>query len=148
MPISNYPFRKDQISRTPSPLVPVILTNPENGFEFPTWGLIDTGADRTIVPGYIAKEVYHNLKGAEVECDFGSGVGGDVRFYMHTFTMQLLSYDKSNSVTTNPVIEIKKHQFAVCENINTLILGVDDFLKDYKLIIDYPKQVFSIKKPS
>lgn len=51
MPIIDYPFV--DLEGSPKPAVPVILTNPANAFATrPTWALIDTGADNTVVPGY------------------------------------------------------------------------------------------------
>jgi len=75
MPIVNYPFV--DISGTGSkPYLPVILTNPANGFSFATWALIDTGADSTVIPEFIAKKLYHNIKHKSVQTDSCLGVSG------------------------------------------------------------------------
>ncbi len=60
MPIANYPFV--DIKGVPKPGLPVILTNPANDFSYGTWALIDTGADNTVIPEFIAKKLYHDPK--------------------------------------------------------------------------------------
>ena len=57
MPIVNYPFVVMSGIGVPKPGLPVILTNPANGFSLDTWALIDTGADSTVIPEFIAKKL-------------------------------------------------------------------------------------------
>lgn len=144
MPIVDYPFV--DINGAPKPALPVRLINPANGFYHTTWALVDTGADNTVIPGYIAQKLYHNVKHKSVKTNFCSGIGGDVTTYYHTFRLNFLESDPKGNVSEKTVIRINQRLFAVVEDLHTMILGENDFLKSYTLIINYPRKIFSVRK--
>jgi len=98
MPISNYPFRMpDGFSSkgtrlwAAKPIVPIILYNPHNDFNYSTWAIVDTGADTSVIPEHIAKSLYHDIRHPKVKRDISFGIGGAVictpslwRFYIQT----------------------------------------------------------------
>ena len=147
MPIVDYPFV--DLEGSPKPAIPVILTNPDNGFEYSTWALIDTGADATAIPEYIAKQVYHNVRHQSVKKDVHWGIGGTANVYYHTFRINVLKSDKKGNVDSQQTaIRINKRLFAVIPDLHIMVLGEDDFLKNYILTINYPRKIFSIRRPS
>lgn len=148
MPISNYPFRtaEEEGLSSEKPVIPIIVYNPRNNFDFKTWALIDTGADTTVIPEHIAKAVYHDIRNPKVKRDRSFGIGGDIEVYMHTFSIDILYSDPTGNVNDSKVaIKISKRKFAVAPNLHIVILG-EDFLKNYVLTINYPRRIFSIKK--
>ena len=89
MPISNYPFRSTREYPAQKPVVPVAVYNPANGFDYKTWALIDTGAEATVIPDYIAKTLYHDIDNPRVKKDTSFGIGGQADVYMHTFYINI-----------------------------------------------------------
>lgn len=147
MPIANYPFV--DISGTGSkPGLPVILTNPANGFSFDTWALIDTGADNTVIPEFIAKKLYHDVTHKSVKTDTCFGISGTATTYHHTFQLKVLGVNRKGNVLRNKiVIKRNKRQYAVIQGLHIMLIGENDFLKKYILTINYPKKTFSLQWP-
>ena len=146
MPIVDYPFQAQGVFSEPSPILPILITNPHTGTNFRTWGLVDTGAAATVIPAYIARTIGHDVE--VVAPAFGRGVGGQVNVYAHTFSIEILSMDGNGKVNENDiVITIPPCRIGVTSNVDRVLLGVHDFLKRYILKIDYPRQIFSIRHP-
>lgn len=146
MPIIDYPFTGHcPTYTTPKPAVPVIVRNPANGIDLRTWALIDTGADATTIPEFVAKQVYHEIRNHKVKKDFLSGFGGSVMVYYHTFQIDILQLDASGTITDTPAISIPKRRYAVAQHLDVIVLGEEDFLRKYKLTIDYRKKILSIE---
>ena len=145
MPIVDYPFQAQGTFSEPKPILPIKITNPHNDFVFFSWGLIDTGADSTAIPGWIAKKLGHDIKSGKLsDCIAG---GGLIRIYEHTCCIDILSMDKNGRVDDNNMaITIPDGRIGVLEHLPFVLLGVNDFLRNYVLTIDYPKQVFSIRQ--
>jgi len=145
MPIIEYPFQAKGFTKL-SPILPIIIVNPDNGFVFPTWGLIDTGADDTSIPEHIAKKLGHDIK--SVRPYSGYAAGGIIDVYKHTFSIDILSMNENGQVNENDtIIKISRRRIGVISDLHCVLLGVEDFLKKYVVTIDYPRQVFSIRKP-
>jgi len=151
MPITNYPFGIPEGFRLKKPALPIILYNPANDpadeFEYRTIALIDTGADITIIPEYIAKALNHNIRHPDVETIYSWGIGGDTKVYLHTFSMDVLYVDAHGTIGDKVVIQIPPTKFHVVAGLGTVVLGENDFLNKYILSIHYPKQIFSVKNP-
>lgn len=146
MPITNYPFV--EINGRSKPALPVLLTNPANDFSFFTWALIDTGADSTIIPGFIAKKLYHDIAHESVKTETCLGISGETTTYHHTFRVKVLGLDRQGDVLINKIaVKINKRTYAVIEGLHIMVVGEDDFLKRYKLTINYPKKTFSLQLP-
>ncbi len=161
MPSFTFPFTA-LASWTPvRPLLAVIIRNPANGLESLNWAIIDTGADRCIFPEHVAKALYHTTRHKDVQCDTANTVGGDVPVYKHTFDLSVSALKKTKTgVSVGPEIVIHKPQMLVDvvparfidakgeevqTNFHNVLLGVDDFLADYLITINYPQGVFSFE---
>lgn len=146
MPIVNYPFQAQGVFSQPSPILPILITNPHSGFNFRTWALVDTGAMATVIPGFIARIIGHDVE--SVPYSSGKGAGGNLSAYLHTCSIEILSMDNNGNVTESDiVIRISPCRMGIINNLPVVLLGVNDFLKRYILKIDYPRQVFSIRTP-
>ena len=129
------------------PVLPIVLCNPANGFEFETWGLIDTGADSSVVPENIAKILYHDIRNAKAEREVNFGLGGAVAVFMHSFDIHVRATDKKGKITSKIAAKMTNKKIAVAPKLHTVILGESDFLKNFILTIDYPNRVFSLTIP-
>ena len=158
---AEFPFSRLIDGKTYRPLLPITIINPENGLDDFAWAIIDTGADRSTVPEYIAKRLYHDIKNTKAQCDIVNTVGSCIRVYKHTFSIKIhaMTLSGSNIVVGQPVIDIPKMLVDVVpvetENksgekvttgFNQVLLGVDDFLGNYILTIDYPRKMFSLRQ--
>ena len=131
MPIVDYPFQAQGVFSQSSPILPILITNPHNGANFQTWGLVDTGAMATVIPGFIARSIGHNIT-----------------VYPHTCSIDIWSIDNNGNVNENDVvIRIPSRSMGVINDCNCVLLGVNDFLKRYILKVNYPRKVFSIRHP-
>jgi len=148
MPIIDYPFIDINGTGKPKPALPVKLINPANGFDHFTWALIDTGADSTVIPEFIAKKLYHDIKHRQVKTDICFGISRPATTYYHTFRLRVLGLNQKKEVLYNKVpIKINSRLFSVISGLHTMVLGEDDFLKRYILKINYPKKTLSLRLP-
>lgn len=148
MPIVDYPFQIQGKFRRPAPILPLKVVNPDNHFEYLTWGLIDTGATASIIPDYIAIELGHRLTEGKL-CPAFTG-SGDAVVYEHTGHIEVLEVKADGSVNEDTVIITIPHKgkhIGVLEGCPFVLLGVNDFLTKYVLWIDYTKQIFSVRHP-
>jgi len=146
MPIVDYPFQAQGVFSQSSPILPILITNPHNGANFQTWGLVDTGAMATVIPGFIARSIGHNIE--NVAPFHGAGAGGQITVYPHTCSIDIWSIDNNGNVNENDVvIRIPSRSMGVINDCNCVLLGVNDFLKRYILKVNYPRKVFSIRHP-
>jgi predicted aspartyl protease len=148
MSIINYPFQAETpLFPQPQPLLPLRIINPHSRLDMRTWGLIDTGAKTTHIPRSIAESLKH-------ECEKGTLVkvptaGGEVKAYLHTFAIHILGMDMDGIVNeSNVEAVIAEQPIAVSDLCSIVLLGVKEFLAHYILEIDYPKQVFSLRRPT
>jgi predicted aspartyl protease len=146
MPISNFPFLKaSDADPMPRPWLFVRINNPDTGRFLNTIGLIDTGADECCLPASYAQLLGHNLTaGSAKNVNTGNGC---TTAYGHTCTIdifdtRLLLKGKNKIAHTIP-----KTTIDFMPNLHCVLLGVKTFLSNFKLSIDYPKQLFSIRKP-
>ena len=146
MPIRRYPFTVLG-NQPPRPYLPVIVRNPDTGQEIDTWCLIDTGADRTFIPGKIAKAIGHNvLQGFKRKCGTG---GGSVIAYDHTCELDVLAMDENGQFLRNEIrVTIPSGHISVMPTLAIPLLGVNEFLGRHILNIDYPKYAFSVRLPT
>ncbi len=143
MPIRRYPFRTSEKILVPSPILPIRVTNPDNGFDFDTFGLVDTGADHTSIPEFIAKSLGHNI--TAVKPSMGIGAGGTFDVYPHTFQIDVFRTDDKGMVDTDDVVyTIKRRKIGVINGLPFVLLGVGDFLRRFFLAVDYPSRQFSV----
>lgn len=147
MPIRNYPFQilLPKIVR-PAPLVPIRVVNPDNGFDYLTYGLIDTGADSSSIPDFVAKSIGHNLKNVKPERGYTADGYADI--YPHTCRIEILKVNRKGIVDENKAVHVISDRLVgVLPQLPFVILGVEDFLQEYILTINYPRKIFSVRKP-
>lgn len=100
--------------------------------------LIDTGADSCLFPGSIAELVGHDLSAEGVSSSVTMGVGSiDVQTWIHTFRLQLMYPGRDRAVWVKSGLKIE------CTSGRASfppLLGYANFLKHFRLTIDYPKR--------
>ena len=148
MPIVNYPFQAMIPGARRRPILPLRIRNPDpdSGQDFDTWGMIDTGADRIFIPSQIAEVINHNVVFGDPKSIITAS--GNTTAYEHTCEIQIFAMGQNGQVDYgNMRITIPPKHIWVLPDLDKVILGVDDFLADYILTIDYPNQMFSVRLP-
>lgn len=96
--------------------------------------LLDTGADASLMPGFIATMTGHDLKNAEVERNKTQGVGGvPLVCYKHTFILKIMSFDRKKLVWESErlLIDCVEHN-----NVPPL-LGTEGVLSSFSTTFNY-----------
>ena len=140
MPVYRYPFirlqlRDGSLEHRSYARLPLLIRNPANGMSVCTVGLVDTGADTILFPALLTTRLGHSLKGAGVKTAVTSGIEQtDIIAYRHTFEVHLLAPNMRRSVWT-ATLEVD------CVETNPpLLLGVEDFLRHFRVTLDYPAE--------
>jgi len=126
---------------TRQPYLPIRLSNPLDDFEqyHETTALIDTGADYSVVPFTVSKDLLHANDSPEVESRTVLGIGGRVRTYKHTFTLEVLDLDgKVLFAIPHMLIEVSEKDYG------PVILGMNDFITHYVKSINFNSNSFTI----
>jgi predicted aspartyl protease len=146
MPISDFPFLKASgIDPTPRPWLFVRIKNPDTGRFVYTIGLIDTGADECCLPASYSELLGHNLTaGTAKTVNTGNG---STTAYGHTCTIDIFNTRLLLSGTEKIAHTIPRTVIDFMPNLHCVLLGVKTFLSRFKLTINYPRQLFSIRKP-
>jgi predicted aspartyl protease len=131
MNIIDAPFLKFSPDDMPRPWLPTTLKNPHTNQKINVYGLIDTGADECAVPAHYASVIGHNLQ-AGVQKTINTGNGATIA-YAHT-----LSFETQG-------IKIEKVLIDFMPNLNVVLLGVESFLSNFILTVDYSRSVFSLQ---
>lgn len=130
MDIIDSPFIKFSPDDIPRPWLPVTISNPHTKQAISLYGLIDTGADECAVPAQFAPMIGHNLQaGQQKEINTGNG---KTAAYAHT-----LSFETKGIIIENVLIDFMP-------NLNVVLLGVKSFLSNFKVVIDYKNNKFSL----
>jgi len=139
MPHAAYPFTRftypdGSQERRAYTRLPLRIRNPATGLALVTWGLVDTGADLTLLPAELAVRLGHKLKRGRT-----SVTGGieqtDLVAYAHTFDIELLSADLKRVLWS-----IGPCEFDCLDSNPPVLIGVEDFLHRFRLLVDYPVQ--------
>ena len=138
MPYHIFPLEKSRRQ----PYLPIRLSNPNDDFEQyqTTLALLDTGADSSIVPFAISKDLMHANDAPKVESRTVIGIGGLVKTYKHTFTLEVL--DLSGEVLfkiPSMIIEVSEKDYG------PVILGMKDFIVPYVENINFKLGRFKIR---
>ncbi len=133
MPIRNYPFtvtRPGDISR---PYLPVEIINPDTGRAMKVYALVDTGADECALPASFAPILGHNLQAGQLRrISTGNGI---TIAYSHTTRIVVEDFS-----TEDVLVDFMP-------NLSIPLLGVESFLSNFIMTIDYPKRTFSLLFP-
>lgn len=122
-------YRYNQQNRPPAPMVMVRFTSPTGVELEPVPALMDTGADRTIIPSAVAEALGLRM-GRQVQL---GGIGGT--------TIMMASYLVTIRIHELPPVD--------CEVFATLgethaLLG-RDVLNQYRIVLDGPRGVLEIE---
>ena len=138
MPVHTFAFSRRFPGDLPRPLLPVRVSNPaSSGLPIDELALIDTGADCCFLPRDLAEALDHDFpKGLTPEL-IGTGAGSNQAF-AHTSTIEICDL-QGNTLWT-----IQKAPVYVMDGLDQVSLGVEDFLANFKLTIDYLNQGFTL----
>jgi hypothetical protein len=142
MPLRDCPFCAYAPIRVPSPILPLVVTNPVNKRNVLTFGLVDTGASATCVPDFIARRL--GLDVAAGRKEEGLGARGKFSVYLHALRIDVLKLDEKGITHNDRIVHTIEGKIAVLEGLPWVLLGVEDFLKAYYLYIGYPVRSFSV----
>ena len=130
MDIIDSPFIKFSPDDIPRPWLPITIRNPHTKQSISLYGLIDTGADECAVPAQFAPTIGHNLQaGQQKEINTGNGI---TVAYAHT-----LSFETQGITIEDVLIDFMP-------NLNVVLLGVKSFLSNFKVVVDYKNNKFSL----
>ena len=121
------------------------VTNPATKQAIIALAIVDTGADECVFPVEIAERLGHKLK--SVPAKPIQTASGTTYAYSHTSLVEILEMQTNGMFGSNVLYRIPKTPIDFVEGCNAFLLGVSNFLNDFVLTIDYPKQRFSIRKP-
>lgn len=131
MPVTDHLFRAATIDGQLRPLLQVKYINPHTDQHLSAWALIDTGADTCVLPDMFAELLGHNLeRGEKTEI---VGASGNGIAYKHTMKIEIPGFCTEETLVS------------FVPNLRQPLLGVENFLSNFCLTIDYPKQRFSMK---
>ena len=145
----HFPFMQRNSKSSYRPLLPLILSNPHDKSQMPVRqiGIIDTGADYSIVPGFVAESLNHDNENHQVKTDGYRGVSSQGTSYLHTFAMKIILAKKSpggiDIMQDGPFIEIPKIKFRVVPKARRMLLGMD-FISTYCINFDFLNDHFSL----
>lgn len=122
------------------PYLALKISNSLTKKSYKTFGLIDTGADECAVPAFIADELGHNLH-AGIPKTITTG-SGKASVYRHTTKFEIYHPTSGELLYTIPEIPVD-----FVYNLPIVLLGVNNFLSRFVLIINYPDKSFSIHFP-
>ena len=145
MPIERVPFfRAYPADPRKRPWLFIRLKNPDTGQVFSTVGLVDTGADECCLPACYAGFLGHNLtSGTAKKINTGNDT---TTAYCHRSTIEILDTTLLFQGRERTVYTIENTLVDFMPNLHCALLGVGNFLSQFTLTIDYPRQVFSIHK--
>lgn len=139
MPIRNCPFPPFPDNHLCLRL-PITIINPKTNQKLKTFGIIDTGASECAIPARIAMMLGHNLiKGKKKNVSTGNGLTNAFR---HTTTL-LIHHPTTPNID---IFTIDNVLIDCLPNLNMVLLGVNGFLSNFVLNIDYPNKTFSLTK--
>jgi hypothetical protein len=121
------------------PFIPVEVHNPFNGKVLKMFALLDTGADTTTIPRPVVIGLGFDFKAGPNSTTKGVG-GVDIATWKKRIGISLL--DPSQTKV------IKKYVAAQINCVNTdipILLGTDNFLKDFKITFDYDNATVTLE---
>lgn len=141
-----YPFTVSDEYKTAGlqPYLPVRIIHPDDvNTNIIVKGLIDTGALISKFPVRYAKQIVLEFKNGNLVS--GLTAGGEAQAYYCNCGVEVLDMDENGQILPTKVLAVlsnKQFVFGRCAPV--ALLGVNDFLKDYKLTVNYPNRYFTI----
>jgi len=144
MEIRDYPF--SVVGQGPSrPMLWVRLTNPDTCLSFEALAIVDTGADICVFPAGVAEALGHKLK--SVSPNPMGGVGGDTCAWPHTSKVEILNIKTDGTAGSRVLYSISDTLIDFSATCPMFLLGTKNFLSNFILTVDYPRQTLSLRKP-
>jgi hypothetical protein len=112
------------------PVLSVGLSSHKNTLEFSA--LIDSGADKSTFPGWVAQDLGYNVTKGEKK--IFSGIGGSVLAYKHKIQLVLADL-------TFPLDAYFSHQW---DDMPFGLLGQEGFFSRFSIAFDYKKKVITL----
>ena len=146
MPIKDYPFT--QVS--PSCSRPMLWIRVGNAHaDVPpivVKAVVDTGADECAFPASIAVHLGHALRKGLRSKTVRTASGKTLAF-SHTSRVEVLSIRRDGLPGTEVLYTLQETPIDFIQGCESFLLGAGNFLKPFVLEIDYPAEVFSIRRP-
>lgn len=101
--------------------------------------LLDTGADTCTLPSYVATFLGYDMTIPSTNSTKGVG-GVSVATWQHDFVVGLLDPSEKQVLKMNE----RSPMNCVGHDDLPVILGTNNFLKDFKIIIDYPNKTITL----
>ncbi|KYG81211.1 hypothetical protein AWW67_07585 [Roseivirga seohaensis] len=140
MKSESYKINRIGLNNLPKLMVPIKLTNPDNGKEFCTEALIDTGAEKSIFPSMTVRMTGRDFQKTKSNLVINNGLGGKKECYEHDFIVQIMSKGFKEVIWASGAILID-----CCEDLkSTPLLGVKNILENLRIEINYPTGELSI----
>lgn len=121
------------------------VTNPHTNTKVVIQAIVDTGADSCAFPVDIAEQLGHNLESVPAKLVFTAS--GPTEAFAHTSRVDILEMRPDGLAGDKVLHTIDDTPIDFIRGCEDFLLGVQDFLDDFVLTIDYPRQCFSIHKP-
>jgi hypothetical protein len=127
-----YPFINNQ------PRIPIIIKSPLTRISIQVHALIDTGADNCLFPRSIPTRLGHPLKDHHVASGMTYGVEDQgITTWLHPLVIGLASPNDHSVVEKN----LRQRMIDCTDSDNTpVLLGTSNFLRNFKLTVDYKKK--------
>lgn len=109
--------------------------------------LVDTGADECAFPASIAAQLGHHLRKGVARRTIRTA-SGKAKAFSHTSRVEVLAMRADGLPGTEVLYTLPETPIDFIEGCESFLLGARNFLKPFLLEIDYPAEVFSIRKPS
>jgi hypothetical protein len=147
MNIIDAPILRKTKTAFSTPVLPINIINSETNINQNLWAIIDTGADECSFPAETAELLGHNLKAGEQKI-ISTG-NGSTCAYLHTVTIQVFDPRilHHSARYVHPIFTLENVLINFIETLKVGLLGVTNFLENFRLIIDYPKGTFSLLIP-
>lgn len=137
----SYAYAFTHVDGRYQPYLPLRIVNPDKKLSINCGCLIDTGADKCVFPENVCTILGHNLNGDGVKSSFNSGISGiTITTWQHTFLLELIH------PTSRDIVWQSERLLIDCTEHNDLpvILGTEDFLKHFRITIDYPEKMITV----
>lgn len=108
--------------------------------------VVDTGADECAFPASIAVHLGHRLRKGLVRKTVRTASGKTPAF-SHMSRVEVLSIREDGLPGTQVLYALREVPIDFIQGCESFLLGTRNFLKPFLLEINYPAEVFSIRKP-
>lgn len=140
-----YRFIQIEPGDRPRLVLPVRITNPKNKRYVNHWAFVDTGADRSAFPGWL-RSVLGLSPRSGVKRSITTGSGPD-NAYANSVQIDIFGLTPNlRRVDTTKIIHSVSTLIDFMPNLGSCLIGVESFLEDFILSVDYQRRVFSLSK--